>query len=191
MALPEADPRRKRREVTPLDETRLRDLALAYVARFATTSTKLERYLRRKLRERGWVGEDEPDLAGMAARYVDLGYIDDEAFARSKSAGLLRRGYGPRRVAQALGEAGIDADMRAELEPGEADRRRAAVALARKRRFGPFAVERPDDDRREKHFAAMLRAGHGFDAARKVLEARGEDALDEWIAEAEAEENSG
>ena len=188
MGLSEARHGRKRRAATPLDETRLRDLALAYVARFATTSTKLERYLRRKLRERGWAGEDEPDVAALAQRYVELGYIDDEAYARSKSAGLLRRGYGPRRVAQALGEAGIDADMREDLQPGEADRRRAAVALARKRRFGPFAVEAPDPARREKQFAAMVRAGHGFDAARTVLDAPGEDALDEWIDEALAEE---
>ncbi len=41
------------RKPSPLTATRLQDLALSYVARFATTRAKLEAYLVRKLRERG------------------------------------------------------------------------------------------------------------------------------------------
>src|SRR5690606_22662366 len=43
-----------RRAPKPLDAARLDELALTYVARFATSAAKLERYLKRKLRERGW-----------------------------------------------------------------------------------------------------------------------------------------
>ena len=48
---------REIRAPKPLDAPRLEELALAYVARFATSAAKLETYLRRKLRERGWEGE--------------------------------------------------------------------------------------------------------------------------------------
>ena len=48
------------RKPSPLTATRLQDLALSYVARFATTRAKLEAYLVRKLRERGWEGDDPP-----------------------------------------------------------------------------------------------------------------------------------
>src|SRR5690606_37160311 len=91
---------RVRRAPRPLDGTRLEELALAYVARFATSAAKLERYLIRKLRERGWEGESPPDVAAIVSRHTELGYIDDDAYARSKAGGLLRRGYGPRRVRQ-------------------------------------------------------------------------------------------
>ncbi|WP_374408391.1 regulatory protein RecX [Pelagerythrobacter sp.] len=179
---------RKRRPPKPLDAARLEELALAYVARFATSAAKLEGYLARKLRERGWEGERAADPAAIAARFVDLGYIDDEAYARSRAGGLLRRGYGARRVEQSLRGAGIGEEVRAEVEPGEHARRAAALTLARKRRFGPFAAEAPDRERREKQMAAMVRAGHGFDEARAVLDAASVDEAEGWVAEASAHE---
>jgi regulatory protein len=171
-----------RRRLKPLDSVRLEELALAYVARFATSAAKFERYLARKLRERGWDGERAPDLAVLVGRYVELGYVDDEAFARAKSGSLLRRGYGPRRVRQALGEAGIAEEVRDEVRPGAAAERRAALALARKRGFGPFGADKPDRARREKQLAAMLRAGHTLDSAREMVDAASEAAAEEWAA---------
>ncbi|OZA94137.1 MAG: hypothetical protein B7X57_02605 [Erythrobacter sp. 34-65-8] len=168
----------------PLDEARLRDLALAYVARFATTGKRVERYLVRKLRERGWAGEGEPDLDGLIARMGELGYIDDVAFARARGGDLLRRGYGARRVGQVLAEAGVDEPVRRAAAPDEAAARRAAFALARRKRLGPFDSHPPDPARRAKQLAAIVRAGHGFDAARAIMDARDESALAEWVAEA-------
>lgn len=194
---------RRRRIPAPLDRAGLEELALSYVARFATSAARLERYLARKLRERGWDGEgagegsgggegkDEggaaPDIAAIVARHVGLGHIDDAAFARGKAGSLLRRGYGPRRVAQALGEAGIAAAIRHDIAPDEAARRRAALALARKRRFGPFGGAPPDRAAREKQIAAMLRAGHMLADARELVDAPSEDAATRWADEAEDE----
>jgi len=183
------DTPRERRKPRPLDPTKLEELALAYVARFATSAAKLERYLVRKLRERGWDGEREPDLAALVGRYVALGYIDDAAYARSKGGSLLRRGYGPRRVRQALAEAGIDEATRAEARASAAAERRAALALARKREFGPFGPARPDRRQREKQLAAMLRAGHPLDSAREMVDAASEAAAEEWAAACDDEES--
>ena len=182
--------RRVRRQPRPLDSARLEELALAYVARFATSAAKLERYLARKLRERGWDGEDAPSLAALVGRYVELGYVDDAAFARARSGSLLRRGYGPRRVRQALGEAGIADDVREEARPGEAAERRAALALARKRGFGPFGAAKPDRRQRERQLAAMLRAGHTLDSAREMVDAASEAAAEEWAAACDDDEVS-
>jgi regulatory protein len=179
---------RTKRPPKPLDEARLRDLALAYVARFATSGGKLEAYLKRKLRERGWAGEGEPDVTALVSRYAALGYVDDAAYAQAKSGDLLRRGYGPRRVSQALGEAGIGEELRESVVASVHEARAAALQLARKRRFGPFAsdpADRPVDRVvREKQLAAMIRAGHGFDVARAVLEAASEDEAEAWVSEA-------
>lgn len=190
----------KPKKSRPLNETSLRDLALSYVARFATTGAKLEGYLARKLRERG-IAEDEdgraqtPDVAALVTQLIELGYVDDEAYARSKTRDLTARGYGARRVEQTLWAAGVDETTREETAPGEAAVRRAAIMLAKKRRFGPFGVRSNEDEpaeiahkRRQKQVAAMLRAGHSFDHIAFILDAAGEDDIEEWLVEAEEEE---
>lgn len=159
-------------------------MALAYVARFATTRAKLEAYLARKLRERGWAGEGEPQVAALLERFTVAGYVDDAAWARARSGSLLRRGYGARRVTEALGAAGIGEDLRKSLRPGEGALRRAALAMARKRCFGPFGAAPPDRARREKQLAAMLRAGHSLDSARELVDAPSVEAAEDWAAQA-------
>lgn len=155
-------------------------MALRYVARFATSTAKLSDYLARKLRERGWEGEGEAPVSAIVDRFVAAGYIDDEAYARARSGSLLRRGYGKRRIDQALGAAGIGEDLRDAVRAGEADLRRAALALARKRRFGPFGSGVADRNGREKQVAAMLRAGHRLDMARELVNAQSVDAAECW-----------
>ncbi len=177
-----------RRRAKPLDRTRLEELALAYVARFATSSGKLRAYLQRKLRERGYVEGEEADIEELVSRYAEKGYVDDEAYGRARASELTARGYGARRVEQSLRAAGIGEDLRHDLEPGEGAKRRAALVLARKRRFGPFGQPlggAPDEVRKlkEKRLAAMVRAGHEFDHARRVIEARTIEELEEWVAE--------
>ncbi|HEX8058340.1 MAG TPA: RecX family transcriptional regulator [Novosphingobium sp.] len=180
--------RRTRRAPKPLDSARLEELALAYVARFATSRAKLEAYLARKLRERGWAGEGEPPVKVLAARFVDAGYVDDAAFARAKSGSLLRRGYGQRRIGEALGAAGIGEDIRAEVRAGEGARRQAALVMARKRRLGPFGPPPADRAAREKQIAALLRAGHGLDSARELVNAASVEAAEDWAAQASDED---
>lgn len=177
-------PRRSARP--PLGRQQLEELALGYAARFATSAAKLESYLKRKLRERGWGGEGDPPVAAIVARLVGAGYVDDAVYARAKAGGLLRRGYGARRIDQALNAAGIDAVLRKEAGGKPPDHRAAAVTLARRRRFGPFSPERPDRAMRERQIAALLRAGHPLDSARRIVDADSEDALEEW-ARAEEE----
>lgn len=187
--------REKRRTPKPLDRNSLRDLALAYVARFATSSGKLEAYLVRKLRERGWAGEGESDVPALVADFAARGFVDDRIYGSSRTSGLLARGYGLRWIEQDLRAAGIEEDVRHDLMPGEGEIREAALALARKRRFGPFGIIPEEDEtaelrvkRREKQLAAMVRAGHDFAIARRVIEAGSIEELEEWLASVEISE---
>ena len=164
--------RTRKKPRPPLDDEKLEQLALFYVGRYATTRAKLRSYLSRKIRERGWEGGSEADLEGLAEKFSELGYIDDAAFAEARARSLARRGYGARRVDQALFAAGIadvdGADARQIAADNSWD---AALAFARKRRFGPFAAEIADPDRKRKFIAAMMRAGHSFEIARKFVDA--------------------
>ncbi len=202
---------RIRPQPAPLDPARLNALALAYVARFATSAGKLEAYLLRKLKGptgAGWQRQDtgddaeapeEPEadidpavlrreVTDLVARFVAAGYVDDQAFAAARSGGLQRRGYGRRHIAQTLGQAGIAGEIVAAALPGKSAGRQAALMLARKRRLGPFgaaAVERGD---REKQIAVLLRAGHPLDSARNLVNATSIAAAEDWARPDDDEE---
>lgn len=211
--------RRERRPAKPLDPARMEELALAYVARFATSANKLRQYLLRKLRERGfaedavesWLPDDTTDADASAEngrehadrivqRFVEKGYVDDDLYAKTRASSLLSRGYGARRIEATLRHDGIAEDLRQSHAPEEAAAREAALALAKKRRFGPYSraafsadEEAPENERdfavwqeqqklREKQLAAMLRAGHDFGAAKSVLDAPSIAAAERWAA---------
>jgi regulatory protein len=164
---------RRRNDCVELDEKRLEQAALRYAGRYATTRAKLAAYLRRKLRERGWSGSGEPPVDGLVERMAALGYVDDRAFAAARAATLGRRGFGERRVRDALRAAGIDEDDSSEAR---AEARRgawqAALRFAERRRIGPFAEGEPDRAGREKALGALLRAGHPPELARRLAHAR-------------------
>ena len=155
----------------PLDEGRLNELALRYVGRFATTRAKLRSYLSRKLRERGWDGPREPDVAAIAERCAAQGYVDDTSYALAKAQSLTGRGYGKRRVMDALKMAGIEEEASTGArDHAEQEAVSAALRFARRRKVGPFADFAPCDPReREKALAAMIRAGHAFDLSKAIL----------------------
>lgn len=167
---------RPRPDRPPLDAAALRDLALRYVGRYATSEAKLRRYLGRKLFERGWGGEGSPPVDAVVAQLAELGYVDDRLFAEARGRSLTGRGFGARRVGADLGAAGIARDLAAEVA-ATGDALAAAVAFARRRRFGPFDPHGSDQDpeRRRKQFAAMMRAGHGVAETRRVLAGDVED----------------
>lgn len=165
-----------KRPPSPLDGEGLERLGLFYAGRYATTRAKLALYLRRKLRERGWSGPGEPPVERLVERFADLGYVDDRSFASARTASLLRRGYGERRVRQALRGAGIAEEDGAGAGDISAEEALAAAhCFARRRRLGPYAADVPDRAARDKAAAAMLRAGHRLELVRQVLAAGPED----------------
>jgi regulatory protein len=158
------------RERPPLDQQKLNELALTYVGRFATSRAKLASYLGRKLRERGWAGDRPADVDGIVERLASLGYVDDAAYALSKSRALTSRGYGVRRVSQSLRAAGIgEEDSEPARDHAEEEAVDSALKFARRRRFGPYGEGGSDRTNRERALAAMVRAGHSFALAAAIL----------------------
>ncbi len=162
--------RQPRRPPPPLDEAALKELGLSYVARFATSRAKLADYLRRKLRERGWAGSGDPPIADIVAWAAEAGFIDDSAFALSRARVLGARGFGERRVGQALRAAGIDEqDGAPARDHARQTADEAALRFARRKRLGPYAATPPDSRDSDKALAAMIRAGHSFELAKRIL----------------------
>jgi regulatory protein len=171
----------RRRPRPPLDRRILDELALRYVARFATSRAKLRTYLVRKIRERGWDDGDEPPVEAIVTHLCELGYVDDKSYASSLARSLSSRGYGQRRVAGALSAAGIgEADAQSALGAAAERSVEAALRFAKKRRIGPFAIGDADRATREKWIAAMIRAGHGFELARRIADSAPGVIPEEW-----------
>ena len=151
---------------------KLRDLALHYVGRYATSRKKLSDYLRRKLRERGWEGNAPADIDGLIGDFVRLGYIDDAAFAAARARTLAARGLGQRRVNEDLRAKGIsEIDANDARDESAAQKWQSAERFAQRTRIGPFAIEAASEEQKRKQFAAFLRAGHDFETARKFVNA--------------------
>ena len=166
--MPQQRPNKLRK---PLDTDALNRLALRYVGRYATTRAKLASYLRRKVQERGWAEEKSADVDAIVTRCAKLGYVDDRAFAETRSASLSRRGYGGRRIGSALHIAGINRDLAAEVMPDEDASYRAAETFARRKRIGTYGEPVTDPKLRQRQFTAMIRAGHSFDLAKRFTNA--------------------
>ncbi len=171
----------QKKPAPPLDNRRLRDLALHYAGRYATTKAKLTRYLQRKIRERGWKeGEPAADLEKLALDFAELGYVNDAAYAETRARNFARRGYGARRLDQDLYAAGISdndaADARAESAN---DAFASAQTFARRKRIGPYATEPAPPEKRQKQLAAFMRAGHDFDMAKRFVFTEPEDEVEE------------
>lgn len=170
----------RKRPRPPLDRQKLEQLALFYAGRYATTRARLRAYLARKVKERGWCGSDAPDIEQLVERFADRGYVDDGAFASARAASLQRRGFGARRVADALRMAGIaEEDSSAVRQQAREAALETALRFARRRRLGPFSSVPQDADARRRAFAAMLRAGHSPDVVRQVLDASAAELPDD------------
>lgn len=156
----------------PLGEEALEQAALNYAARYTTTRARLGDYLRRKLHERGWAGDGDPPVEALVEKVASLGYVDDQAFAMARGASLGRRGYGERRLVQALRGAGVSDDDTAGARAAAKDQAwESALRFARRRRLGPFAETVADRPARDKAVAAFLRAGHPLDLALRLVRA--------------------
>ena len=113
-----------------------------------------------------------PDVARAAVDEASrLGYLDDAELAGQLARGLLSRGYGPRRAAQALRRRGVhEADARRALEAayGDVDQ----IALARE----ALGARRTSNAKeREKAVAYLVRRGFAAGAAREVVRERERD----------------
>jgi regulatory protein len=178
----------------PPDAASLREAALNYLARYATTEAGLRRVLLRRIDQwtRQAVGREDAAeraseakaaVAGIVARLVELGLLNDAVFAETRARGLALSGRSRRAISARLIAKGIDADRARAVLPEEEDSELvSALILARKRRIGPFRTSDPDQNR---ELGVLARAGFPRDVALKALEMEPE-AAEDAIREARA-----
>jgi regulatory protein len=180
------------------DSASLHEAALRHLARYAATEAGLRRVLHRRVDRwaRAAAEEAEADaedvagraaaakaLAGQeAARLVEAGIVDDAAYAQTKARGLARSGRSRQAIAAHLSVRGVNRETLQAALPDASDDIAAAVALARKRRLGPFATAQPDDEARRRAQSVLARAGFSREVALRALR-MDRDAAEALIAE--------
>ena len=174
-------------------EAKLRDAALAHLARFAATEAGLRRVLQRKVDRWARRAEAEGADTGVAAaakamaaqvarQMVAAGVVDDAAFAEARARRLVRAGRSRRAIAAHLAGKGVARDTAAAVLPEDAGAELdAALAQCRRRRIGPFAAEPMPRELRLKALAALARAGFGREVAEAALDTAPEEAADRLL----------
>ncbi len=177
---------RERKPPRRMTENSIANSALAYLARFSSSSANLRQVLTRKvMRATAHHGDDPTPLLAkietVIARYLESGILNDALYAETQVRNLRRRGGSTRIIAQRLAAKGIDSDLVSEtLAESATDNRAAAIAFARRRRLGPFR----SGDRaefRQRDLAALGRAGFEYKVAASVIDAADVEALDDLI----------
>jgi regulatory protein len=182
-----------KRPARPITAKYLQNAAAFYLERYPSTAEGLRRVLERRVRKAELADAPVMDnvrqaIEAIVAKFVGAGVIDDRAFAQTKARALHRRGASSKLTRQKLRLAGIDgqtldqamAGLDEELHTDPRQREwKAAIALARRRRLGPYRAAKDRQECRARDLAAMARAGFDYDVARKVIDAASVEALDE------------
>ncbi|HET8995059.1 MAG TPA: RecX family transcriptional regulator [Acetobacteraceae bacterium] len=173
------------------DEAALRDAALAHLARYAATETGLRRVLDRRIERwsRSATGGDPDAIAAQAAsarqaarqvvaRLAAAGAVNDAAFAESRARSLTRAGRSRQAVAAHLAAKGVDRALALAATPDDPETQlAAALALARRRRIGPFRLgAEPDEAAKRRELGMLARAGFPQPVAQRALEMQPEEA---------------
>ena len=169
----------------PLTAARLERAGLDYLARFAASAAQLRRVLMRRVRRSAQAhGTDPAELAAITealiARWIAAGVLNDAGYAEAKAVSLHRRGMPKARIAAKLHEKGVDRDVIDQVltqDPVLGDNRAAALALARRRRLGPYRLPELRAASYQKDLGILARAGFDRRTALIVLDAENPEAV--------------
>ncbi len=165
---------------------RLREHALAYLARFPATKFKLYKVLVRWAKRRG-LETDRQQLEALIEGLQEHGYVDDEKFALARARSLQARAASLTDIRARLAKDGIareqiqqTLDTLTESEDKEEMEILSALRVAQKKKIGPFRSPQPADralqaKNRQKDIAALARRGFGWGVVQKIMQASDED----------------
>jgi regulatory protein len=139
-----------------------RALAMNRALHFLGYRARSRREVRDRLRRYGY---GEETVGKVIGRLEELGYLDDEEFARTAAREKARR-YGPRRVSEDLRRSGVDAELAQDVveeefaERSEVEAARSAAA----RRYNSGG----SDAEARRVYGFLMRRGYSADVCAEV-----------------------
>jgi len=188
-----ADTSKKSQPKTPrkITESSLRNIALYYLQRYASSRENLKRVLMRRVYRAAQfhetdISEAEIWVDTLVDSLAKSGAVDDRLYAEGRMRALFRRGTSPRTIANRLREKGVADELIEQtlsvLKQESADPNfLAAVKLAKRRRLGPYQPIERREDRKTKDLSALARAGFDYQTANKVIFADSVDELEAML----------
>lgn len=180
--------RKKLKIPKKITESYLQNSGLYYLQRFASSVGHFKVVMGRKIDNSCHYHPDQDRdecykmLDAVADKFIELGMLDDHAYARGMVTSMRRRGLSGRAIHAKLRAKQLDTDLiKTTLyaydrqngdDNGAQAELRAALTCARKKRILPFY----DGKDFEKSLAALGRAGFSYDIARKAMDMSAEDA---------------
>lgn len=196
-AKPKKKAHKARKPKTPrkMTQSRMANIALHYLERYSSSSKNLAQVLERRLIKTSYAHPDT-DMAearqwidDLINRYIEVGLLDDGAYALAKTRSGLERGEAPRSVAMKLAQKGVAKEhvenaLEELIDDFPIPELQAALTLTRKKRMGPYrADEEKRKEMREKDLSHLARAGFSYDTAKTMIDAEDVNELEQTIEE--------
>jgi regulatory protein len=162
----------------------LENAALYYVERFSSTAHSLRQVLTRRVHKSAHYHDTDIDqglewVSNIVERFQRSGFIDDRIFSEARARSLHQRGNSAKTIRVKLMTKGVSSELIDNAlqvidddsggESGDSELQ-AAGRLAKRRRLGPFGDKNHRAELREKHLAALARAGFSYDIAIAVID---------------------
>ena len=180
--------RSARRQPRKVTQQSLRNAALYYLQRYASSAANLREVLTRRVRRAERVQEIDTDTASgwidtIVSSFESSGLIDDRTYADARIQSMFRQGRSRRMMMLELRHKGVapeivDAALESLSLENAAPDRKAAIRYAQRRRLGPFRLKLREEYR-VRYLAAMARAGFDYETARRVIDADSPESLEE------------
>ncbi len=164
-------------------KSHLENAALYYVERFSSTADSLRNVLTRRVHRSAHYHHTEiPQgldwVAEIVERFQAAGLIDDASFAQARARTLHQRGNSAKVITLKLRAKGVSGELieaalqklEADCDDGTSREHQGAIRLARRRGLGPYGDLEKRQQNRDKHMAALARAGYSYDIARQVID---------------------
>lgn len=180
-------PPRPPKTITP---SLLRQQALRYLDRFASTTTKMQRHLLNKSRNAIEFHDLDP---GVVLEMIDVeikkleksGIINDQEYASSKARTMARQGKSKVQIGVKLNILGFDDALSdtafSQLSEAGHNDRIAAAKYVKKRRFGPFKPQETREERLNKELSTLVRNGFEFGLANAILSLETTEEIEDII----------
>jgi regulatory protein len=179
---------RKRRQPRKVTPNSLRNAALYYLQRYASSSENLREVLSRRVRRAERHHETDREKAAswidtIVCDFQKSGMLDDRTYAQARVQTMFRQGRSQRRMVLELRSKGvapedIDAALATLSTEHQKPDRAAALRYVKRRRLGPYR-QRAREEHRDRDLAAVARAGFDYDTARRVIDAESAESLEE------------
>ena len=181
----------KKKFPNKITESSLRNIALHYLQRYASSTGNLKSILKRRVMRSARfhevsIREASIWIEALVEQLVRSGVVDDHTYAEGRMWTLFRRGVSPKRISQQLIQKGVNPEIIQEVivklhSETSNPNLSAAKKLVKRRRLGLYRQPSKRAEQQGKDLAAVARAGFDFQTARRVIFAETIEELEEEL----------